>query len=137
MDPECCLWNVIFPYPQLMLAWSEVFLRETCGTLKLIEKIINSRKRILIILDGNLVQLAIIYTHSKGNHPSSSQIRSELPIVRHLVKWNIYLGDLSTVFFCSFNSTSVILYGGIDIGQVSGRISISKSISLSGGTLCR
>ncbi|KAK4737145.1 hypothetical protein R3W88_000842 [Solanum pinnatisectum] len=40
-------------------------------------------------------------------------------------------------FNCSFNSLSsagAILLGGIEIGWVSGRRSIPKSISLSGGT---
>nr|WMB96864.1 hypothetical protein [Solanum melongena]WMB97137.1 hypothetical protein [Solanum aethiopicum] len=36
--------------------------------------------------------------------------------------------------FNTFNSARAILYGGIEIGWVSGRTSIPKSISLSGGT---
>ena len=51
------------------------------------------------------------------------------------------LGQIKTLsnrsFSCSFNSFNsigVILYGNIEIGQVSGMMSMPKSISLSGGT---
>ncbi|KAK4707103.1 hypothetical protein R3W88_033352 [Solanum pinnatisectum] len=63
-DLECCLQDVSFSHFQLMIDRSEVYHREASGTLKLIEKIINSRKRIFVLY-GDLVQLAVIDTHSK------------------------------------------------------------------------
>ncbi|KAK4729331.1 hypothetical protein R3W88_022319 [Solanum pinnatisectum] len=62
--PKSCIRDVTLSYSQLMIARSEIYLRKTSGTLKLIEEIINSQKRILI-LDSNLVQLTVIYTHPK------------------------------------------------------------------------
>ena len=48
-----------------MVAKFDIYLRKTNGTLELLEKIIDSQKRIFV-LNGNLVQLAIIYTNYKG-----------------------------------------------------------------------
>ncbi|KAK4731717.1 hypothetical protein R3W88_024705 [Solanum pinnatisectum] len=62
---ECCLRDIIFSYSQLMIARSKVYLTKASGTLKLIEKIINSQKRILILY-SDLVQLAVVNTHPKG-----------------------------------------------------------------------
>lgn len=52
------------PLLPIKVALSEVYLRKTRITLKLIDKIINSQKRVLIFY-GNLVQLIVIYTHPK------------------------------------------------------------------------
>ena len=60
MSLECYIPNF-----QLIVAKSEVCFKKIGGTLKLIEKIIYPSKRILI-LDGNLFQLTVIYTNPKG-----------------------------------------------------------------------
>ncbi|KAK4724128.1 hypothetical protein R3W88_026907 [Solanum pinnatisectum] len=61
--PKCCLRDATFSYSQLMIARFEIYLRKLSGTLKLTKKIINSRKRILILY-SDLVQLAVIDAHS-------------------------------------------------------------------------
>ncbi|KAK4734393.1 hypothetical protein R3W88_008654 [Solanum pinnatisectum] len=65
MGPKCYFWDVTFSHFQLMISRYEVYLRETSGTLKLVEKVMNSRKGIFILY-GDLVQLVVIDTHSKG-----------------------------------------------------------------------
>ncbi|KAK4737402.1 hypothetical protein R3W88_001099 [Solanum pinnatisectum] len=62
--PKCCLRDVTFSHSQLMIARFEVYLRETNGTMKLVEKVINSRKGIFILY-GDLVQLVVIDTYPK------------------------------------------------------------------------
>lgn len=49
---------------QLIITRSEVNLGKETGSLKLGKKVINCRDRILI-LDDDLVQLAVIYAHSE------------------------------------------------------------------------
>lgn len=63
--PKYCLLDVTFSHFQLIIAGSKVFLRETSGSLKLVENFINYQKGIFILY-GNLVKLAIFDTHPKG-----------------------------------------------------------------------
>ncbi|KAK4729682.1 hypothetical protein R3W88_022670 [Solanum pinnatisectum] len=56
------LRNVIIPYSKLMIARSEVYLRKTTSTLKLVEQSINPRDRIFV-LDCDFVQLTIVNAH--------------------------------------------------------------------------
>ncbi|PHT48237.1 Signal recognition particle 54 kDa protein, chloroplastic [Capsicum baccatum] len=53
---EGYFWNVIFSDSELMIAESEVYLRELTGTLKLVKQVINSMKRIHV-LDCKFIEL--------------------------------------------------------------------------------
>ena len=78
----------------------------------------------------------LVYTHPKGTiFLSYKQDRSAQGEI---------LGRMKPLFnrslnysFSSFNYAGAILYGRIEIGRVSGMMSMPKSISLSGGTLGR
>ena len=61
---ERCLQNVTFFDSELMIARSEVYLKETIGTLKLVEQVINTGDGILI-LDCDFVQLTVVDAHSE------------------------------------------------------------------------
>lgn len=49
----------------MMLPQMKINLREVSKNLKLVKKIINPRKRVLI-LHSDFIQLSVVYTHSKG-----------------------------------------------------------------------
>ena len=49
---------------QLMIFQPQIDLRKVMRTFKLIKQVINTRKQILV-LDGHLVQLLVVYTKSK------------------------------------------------------------------------
>ncbi|KAF3626893.1 hypothetical protein FXO38_29011 [Capsicum annuum] len=57
-------WNVTFSDSELMIARSEVYLREIAGTLKLVKQVIDSGKRILV-LDCDFIELMVINAHSE------------------------------------------------------------------------
>ena len=59
--------------------------------------------------------------------------KTKSPKVRHLVEWSPYQGALS-ISLLALSTLVAILYGWIDIGRVSRRISLPKSISFLGGT---
>jgi len=132
--PESCLWNITLSYSQLMIARSEVYLRKTSGTLNLIEKIINSRKWILI-LDSNLIQLTVIYTHSNRTIFFLTN-KTRAPQGKTLGRMKPFSRRSFNCSFNSFNSDGAIIYSRIWIGRVSGSLPIPKS-SLLGGTLGR
>ena len=88
------------------------------STLKLIEEIIYHWKRIFILY-GNLIQLTVVYTHPKR------------PIILpNKQDWSAMEFLSNKSFNCSFSSfisVGAILYGGIEIGRVSGIMSMPKS----------
>lgn len=59
------IWGVIFTYFHIMISIFEVCLRESSVTLKLVKEFIKSRN-VILILYGDLFQLAVINTHPKG-----------------------------------------------------------------------
>ena len=98
----------------------------------MVRKITYSWTRIFI-LDGPLIQLAVVYTHPEEpsffltNKTGASQ-GEKLGQMKPLS---------SKSFNCSFRtyySSDATLNGGIDIGRIFGMMSIPNSISLSGGT---
>ncbi|PHT94120.1 hypothetical protein T459_02002 [Capsicum annuum] len=54
------LWNVTFSDSELMIARSEVYLREMDGPLKLVKQVIDSGKRILV-LDHDFIEMMVVY----------------------------------------------------------------------------
>ena len=59
-----CFLNVTISDSELMITRSEVYLSEMTSTLKLVKQVINPEDGILI-LDCDLVQLAIVNAHSE------------------------------------------------------------------------
>lgn len=62
---ECGLLNILIPDSKLMVAWSRIYLKEVSCTLKLIKELVNLLKKILV-LDGDLIQLAVVDAHPHG-----------------------------------------------------------------------
>ena len=102
------------------------------STLKFVRQLINCGDGILI-LDCDLVQLSIVNEHSeriiflpyeKNDSPHGEILGLMKPLSRRSFNFS----------FNSLTSAGSILYGEIEIGWVSGRRSIPKSISLLGGT---
>ncbi|KAF3643598.1 hypothetical protein T459_27589 [Capsicum annuum] len=118
-----------------MIAGSEAYLREITDTLKLVEQVIDSREWIFILI-GDFVQLMIINTHYKGTVFLSMK-RTGVPHRETLGLMNPLSRRSFNYSFNSLSSAGAILYGGIEIGWISRRKSIPKSISLSGETLGR
>ena len=58
------MWTIPLPNFQQMVEGSEINFQEARSTLKLVEKFIYPWQRILII-DGLLIQLAVVYAHTK------------------------------------------------------------------------
>ncbi|PHT75865.1 hypothetical protein T459_19387 [Capsicum annuum] len=115
-----------------MIVESKVYLREIAVTLKLVKQVIDSWMRILI-LDCDLIELTVINAHSKRTIFFLRTNKTSAPYGEMLGLMN----PLSKRFFnCTFNFLSfagAIQYGGIEIGGVSRRRSMPKSISLSRG----
>ena len=80
----------------------------------MIEKIIYPSKRILI-LDGNLFQLTVIYTNPKGTiFLFTNKIGP--PQSETLGRMKLLSNRSFDYYFKYFNSTGAILYDGIEIG---------------------
>ena len=57
--PESSLWDILLSYFQLMVSRSDVNLGENTRSLQLVEQIVDSRERILI-LDSHLIQFPVV-----------------------------------------------------------------------------
>lgn len=76
------LGNINLHNFQLMVAQIKINLRETHSALKLVKKIINPRKRVLIFLCG-LIQLKIVI-HIQETYLPFAQKVQEYPIEKYL-----------------------------------------------------
>ena len=121
------IWDISIPNPEMMVPRMKINLREETRPLELFEQVIYSGKWILI-LDSDFVEISIIDTHSKGSIFFLAN-NTGAPL-GDMLGWKKPLSSRS--FNCNFNSLSSIgsiIYGGIEIGFVSGSKLIPKSIS--------
>ena len=124
--------NVTISDFELMITRSEVYLCEMTSTLKLAKQFISPGDGI-IILDCHLVHFSIVNAHSERTiffftNNTSAPYGEILGLMKPLSRRSF------NCFFNSLSSAWDIHWGGIEIGWVSGRRSIQKSIFLSGGT---
>lgn len=118
---QCYLWDVTFSFFQLMIVKFEVYHRESNGTLKLVKKVINCQKCTLILY-CDLVQLAVIDTHTKGtSFILMNRIRAPQGTT---LGWMKLLSRISlNCYFNYFNSVGANPYGRIE-----DRLSIWKNV---------
>lgn len=106
MGQERYLSNITFPYFKQMIARVEVYSQKVRCNLKLIEKIINIQRRVLI-LDDKFVQLMVIHHTLREpsffltNNPGVPHGET-LGLIKPLSRRSFYY------FLCSFNFVCVI-----------------------------
>ena len=122
--PKYDFRNVLLYNPHSMITWSKINLWEHNCSFKLIKKIINFWKGILILY-SLLVQLYVIYTH-----PHCPIFSFKKSTRAPYGKWLGLINHLYSNSYCNF----VKAKGALEIGWALGHNSISNSISHLGGS---
>jgi hypothetical protein len=60
-----CLGDIRLSNPQLVISRSQINLGENNGSLHLVEQILDSGQRVLVV-NGDLIQRMVIHTHPLG-----------------------------------------------------------------------